>query len=288
MEILRKIGKILLSLLLAFLLLAPVGVIFYISGQEQAQYAPPEAIELKAQSYGDPCRIFRTDMDETITLSGKVISTGVFYQELDYRDPYALRLLLSPGQVIFAGDVIGSYKGEPVLATETGVVSSVNLGTDSYIQLESLDDLLLECYVNEKTLAVLQRENLDLRDETGAALQVAKIDPIQQGDQGTRALFTIEAGRFVYGETVENLPLTTGKVFSQALVVESQCIYRLNGGEQCYLRVVNEQGEFVEERKITAGYTNGRYTCITGAMEGEYCDPGYKAVVEGSDRDAGT
>ena len=37
MEILRKIGKILLSLLLAFLLLAPVGVIFYISGQEQAQ-----------------------------------------------------------------------------------------------------------------------------------------------------------------------------------------------------------------------------------------------------------
>ncbi len=74
MEILRKIGKILLSLLLAFLLLAPVGVIFYISGQEQAQYAPPEAIELKAQSYGDPCLIVRTDMDETITLSGKVIS----------------------------------------------------------------------------------------------------------------------------------------------------------------------------------------------------------------------
>jgi len=47
MEILRKIGKILLSLLLAFLLLAPVGVIFYISGQEQAQYAPPEAIVLR-------------------------------------------------------------------------------------------------------------------------------------------------------------------------------------------------------------------------------------------------
>ena len=288
MEILRKTGKIILALLLAVLLLAPVGVIFYISQQEQLQYVPPEVMELKAQSYGEPCSIFRTDMDETITLTGKVISTAVLYQELDYRDPYALRLLISPGQAIAAGDVIGSYKEEPVLATKTGVVASVNLGTDSYIQLEDLDALALECYVNDKTLAVLQRESLDLRDETGAALQVVKIDPIRQGNRGTRVLVSIEEGQFVYGETVENLPLTTGKVFSQALVVESQCIYRLNGSEQCYIRIVNGQREFLEERKITAGYTNGDYTCITGAMEGEYCDSGYKAVVEGSVGYAGT
>lgn len=280
MHILRKTGKALLFLLLAALLVAPVVVIFLVSKDEQAQYVAAEAPILMEQSYGAPFRVMRTDMRETISLSGSVISTELLYQELDFADPYRLRLEISSGETMREGEVIGYYRGEPVLAELTGVVRQVSLGTDSYIQVESISELALECYADEKQLAVLRREGLSLRDADGNAYQVAQLDLIQSGNSGTRVLLTAEEGRLVYGQAMSEMVLETGRVFSQTLVIESQCVYRLSGDTQEYVRIVDAEGLFLGERKVSTSYTDGKYVCISGVEEGEYCDSGYKAVVE--------
>ena len=283
----QKVGKLLFLLLIFALLIFPIGIVFAISQEEQAQYTPPAVVHLEEQAYGEPLQVVRRDIKETITLSGNVVSTQTLYQDLPLRDPYLLRVEVASGQAVQAGDIIGQYKGEPIAAAYTGVILQVNTGSDAYIQYASLEDLALECYVENSVLSVLQRENLALKDAGGNAYSVLRIDPIADGGRGVRVLLGAPAGTMLYGEYIAKLTLETGRVFPGALVIDEQCVYTMNGESQAYVRLVDAEGIVIREQKVTRSYSDGTYVCITGVEEGAYCDGGYKAVIEGGGNHAG-
>lgn len=282
MRILKKIASVLLVLVFIALFLAPVGMIWKISEAEQQQYLPAADEVLEDLAYGEIRQVIRTDIPETVTVSGSVVSTATKFIELDgYWDPFLLRMTVESGQTIRDGDIIGYYNGEPVLSDKTGIVKSVNIGTDSYIWLQSLDSLALRIEVNkDAVLAALQQEDITLTDADGATYRVLEIAPAMTEAGNAVVLLSCEGKKLVYGQQHPELTLQTGRIFQQALVVEKSCVYTPTGSDKKYVREVDDSGKFLREVEVTVGYSSEEYICISGIGEGAFCDSGYKAVVE--------
>lgn len=279
----KTITKIIIALLFVALMVAPIGALYYISALEQAKYLPQngEQIVMEELAYGAPTPIMRMDMEERITLSGTVVSTKVIYEELELDNISNLRLLISTGQVLQAGDLIGYLDGHEVRATKTGIIRSINRGSDAYIELWSLEDLAIECYVDDTQLKVLKRGSLDLTDADGNKYTVAHIDEIRVGSDLTRVLLTSETAELIYGKKMEATNFNTGRVYPDCLVVEASCVYSYNG-QDYYVRLVDRDGVVLGEVQVELGFSMNGYICITdGAQEGQLCDSGYKAIAEG-------
>lgn len=278
----RTITKIIVALLFVALMVAPIGALYYISVLEQEQYQPQEQqIVLEELAYGSPSSIMRMDMTERIALSGTVVSTKVIYEELEMENISRLRLLISSGQVLHAGDLIGYLDGQEVRATKTGIIRSINRGADAYIELWSLEDLAIECYVDDVQLKVLKRGSLKLTDADGNLYTVAHIDEIRVGSDLTRVLLTSETATLIYGKNMGNMSFNTGRVYPDCLVVQANCVYTYNG-QDYYVRLVDRDGVVLGEAQVELGFSMNGYICITeGAQEGQLCDSGYKAIAEG-------
>lgn len=279
----KTISRIIVALLFVALMVAPIGALYYISALEQEQYLPKqeEQIVLEELAYGVPTEILRMDMAERVTLSGTVISTKVIYEELKLENISQLRLLISTGQVLQSGDLIGYLDGQEVRATKTGIIRSINRGSDAYIELWSLEDLAIECYVDDVQLKVLKRGSLDLTDSNGNQYTVAHIDEIRVGSDLTRVLLTSETAELIYGKKMEATNFNTGRVYPDCLVVEASCVYSYNG-QDYYVRLVDRDGVVLGEVQVELGFSMNGYICITeGAQEGQLCDSGYKAIAEG-------
>lgn len=279
----KTISKIIIALLFVTLMVAPIGALYYISVLEQAQYLPQggEQIVLEELAYGSIEGVVRMDMAERITLSGTVVSTKVIYEELELENISNLRLLISAGQVLQAGDLIGYLDGQEVRATKTGIIRSINRGGDAYIELWSLEDLAIECYVNDVQMKILQRNSLDLTDPEGNKYTVAHIDEIRVGSDLTRVLLTSETAQLIYGKKIDATNFNTGRVYPDCLVVRSNCVYSYNG-QDYYVRLVDMNGVVLGEAQVEIGFSMNGYICITdGAEEGQFCDSGYKAIAEG-------
>lgn len=279
MRIIKTILTVLFCIILIAILVAPVGILYYISEDEQAQYQPDFIPAVEEMAYGEIVDIRRRDMSETITLSGSVVSVSDFFVELEVKDPYALRFMVSVGDVIHPGD-LSAYNGSKEILSEVyGMIREINLGTDSYLRMASLDDLALECYVNQSQRKVLLRSSLELADEDGTTLSFLSADDVYSGDNTTRVLLRYDKEDLCYGQSFENLKLTTGRVYRDALVVEERCVYQKVGAEGYYLRLVDEDGKYLSETEVKLGYSDGTYICVSGVDEGMLCDSGYKAFV---------
>lgn len=277
----KRTATIVFCVLMICLLLAPVCILYFISRSEQAQYQTELIPAVNEMAYGDVVSVVRRDMSETITLSGTVVSASEFFSELKARDPYNLRFMVSVGDVIHPGDLI-AYDGSRKITSDVyGLISDISLGSDPYLRLYSLDDLALECYVNDAQRTMLQRSSLELADEKGVALSVIKIDDVSSDGNTTRVLLRYEKDDLRYGQTVSDLTITTGKVYEQALVVLERCVYQKADSEGYFLRLVNENGEYLAETEVQLGYSDGKYVCVSGVEEGALCDSGYKTFAEG-------
>lgn len=58
-------------------------------------------------------------------------------------------------------------------------------------------------------------------------------------------------------------------------------LWELSEDAPWFVREVDANGSFLQEREVQLGYTDGRLVCISGIDEGSYFDDGYKAIVEG-------
>lgn len=276
----KKVRNCLLALVIVALAILPIVTVYQISQAEQAQYVPPtNSYDLKPMAYGAPIPVTRQDLSETITLSGTVVSTAVIYEELNLREPYDLRLLVSTGDPLAVGDLIGYYHGEEIRATKSGIIRSIGMGSDAYVELWSLEDLAIECYVEDAQLNILQRESLDLTDEDGRHYQVSRIDTIRTGDDQTRVLLTTEEQSLTYGKQYGALRLKTGRIYRDCLVVDKSCVYTLDG-ENYLVRLVDTDGSVLDKVDVKVSFSMEDMVSVVGLQEGQLCDSGYKAIVE--------
>lgn len=286
MKILKTAGKVFLSVVLVLLLASPVIALFAISKLERAQYKQKPPIVLEELAYGDICPIFRMDMEQIVSVHNvRVVSTAYRFIELsEYADPYKIRFVVETGDSICIDDVIGYYEGREIKATQSGLIKKISLGEDSYMMLESLQDLAITCYANQADYNWKYEDALLKWDDDN--YQIVKVEESIGNKYGIKLTLKSETAKLIYGQQYDELTFSTGTVFPKALVVDARCVYSYPGSDKSYIRVVTDYGKFVEEIEVAPGYSNGEYICISGTInmsvkEDMYCDAGYKAVVEG-------
>ena len=201
------------------------------------------------------------------------LETEAGLEEVDPED-------VSVGDVIHPGDLIAYDGSKEIISDAYGLIREISLGNDPYLRLCSLEDLALECYVNDTQRAILQRSSLELLDEDGTALTLLDMDEIYTNGNSTRVLLRYDAENLRYGQTFSDLILSTGKVYSQALVVDERCVYKKPDTDSYYLRLVDQDGHFISETEVKVGYSDGTYICVSGIEEGTLCDSGYKTLAE--------
>lgn len=279
---LRKVLKALVLFGLLLLLTAPLVAIFMLSKEEVKQYMPQPVPPLVEKAYGEIFTVKRMDISENIAISGTFVSARIFFMELPkLKNPYSARMLVASGDEIDEGQIIGysdDLKTE-IRATSSGIVQSINLGTTPYITLESTEDVMLDCRVDDITLSVLRREGLQLTTQQDEEVKILTVSKTLDENGRTAVLFSVPNG--VYGQKVENLRLQTGRVFYQTLAIDARCLFQLIGDvKSWYVRTVDANGNFLEDIKIEKSYTSGDYVAISGVPEGTRCDSGYGRIAD--------
>lgn len=282
MRILKGFLKVVFWCLILVLLITPVGLIFEISNREMEAYEPPEAPILQETAYGSVSQAYRTDVYEYVTISGNFVSNTYAYMELDQKEPSAIRWDVNVGEEIQEGQTIGTYKGQPVVSTLSGILVEKNsYSSDAYLKVKLLESLELECCVTNRILNILKRDGVELKTEDGEGVTLLWASQLKNSDETTNVRLSIDSDAYYYGQAVSDLKLMTGSAYLKALVLDEDCVYQKESGEdaQWYARKVTAEGKFMAEVEVSVGYRGDGVVCVSGVNEGDYFDAGYKAIV---------
>lgn len=284
MKFVKSIVICLFWLLIIALMVAPLGLIFQISQDEMAEYATPTAPVLRETAVGNIAQANRQDVAVYVTVSGTFSSNSYTYQELNQQNPGMIRWIVSVGDEITEGQVLGTYKGEDVVSSVTGILLEMNTYASSgaYLRFQLFEPVELSCRVDDRTLSMLKRSDglLTMNGETVTLMFASRQ---KNADGSTNIRLTIDTDKYTYGEHTDEMKITTGQVYQQAVVLPVDCVYQKDAGEDqpWYVRQVTQDGLFIMEHPVKIGYSNGDVICVTGVEVGTYYDSGYKAVMGG-------
>ena len=270
------------SVFLIALLIPCLGII-YLSLQEQNQYKVEQSLEFTNVAYGDIVQVERIDMKESIKVSGTGVSKSYLFQEIGkYEYPDRIRFIVSEGDYVTEGKIIGYYKNEAVLATQSGLIESIYMGSDSYIKYLDTSKILLKINTNNDYIVnILNKQNIELTDHDGNIYYVSDQEDTLDSEGNSSFYLTCEQSNIKYNQVYENLELFTGTVYSQTLAIQSDCVYTYPGDENnFYVRSVDEKGNFIQEIEVITGYECDGYIAVSNIEEGTYCDKGYKKLIE--------
>ena len=282
----RKLLKALFWLLIIALLVLPLGLIYQISLSEMEEYTPSDSPVIRQVSIGTPVKAYRTDIKLYESVSGSFTSTEVAFMELEYKKPYEIRWIVSYGDEIEVGQVLGYYYGEEVISTVEGIISNINTSAaEPYLMVDCYTPLVLECAVKDEILSPLKQfaDRLTLVDGTKVGLtHVARTKNL---DGTTTVRLTLDREGDTYGDRAENLTVYLGTGYPNVLVLPLDCVYQKVAGEDepWYIRQVTEDGFLIGEMEVKIGYSDDIIAGINGIEEGQYFDSGYKDVVSGDE-----
>lgn len=283
MKIWKALLKGLFWVLIIALMIAPLFLIYQISNEEMQEYATPEAPYLRETAIGAARQATRQDVYEYITVSGTFTSSAYEYIELNYKTPSSIRWIVGIGDEIQEGQVLGTYKGEDVVSTLTGILVEMNTySSDAYLRVRLLEPVELSCRVEDQVLSILKRFD-SMTTDSGEKVTLVYASRQKNPDGTTDVRLSIESDRFTYGQEVEDLNILTGRCYNRTLVLPVSCVYQKEPGEDqpWYARKVTEDGILIQEMEVKVGYSNGEYVCVTGVQEGDWFDSGYKAIAGG-------
>ena len=283
MKFLKKCAVALFWLLIVALMILPLGILYQISLDEMAAYQTPEAPKLVEVAVGGLARAYRTDVAEFVTVSGVYTSKSYAYMELDPKKAGTIRWIVDSGDEIQEGQIMGTWNGQEILSEVTGVLVERNTyASKPYLRFRTFEPLVLSCRVSNRTLTVLKHSG-SLTTQDGYTVTLEKASMIENADGTVDILLSVDGGRQVYGQHVEDLRLLTGMVYRNVVVLPQDCVYQKTPGEDepWYARWVTESGVFIAEVEVKIGYSSGDLVCVTGVEEGDWFDTGYKTVVGG-------
>lgn len=281
MNIVKRIAKVFFWVLIIALLVSPLGILYEISQREMAEYQVHALPALTQTSIGRVLQVTRQDVQEYFTVSGVFQSSESAYQLLTMENPGLIRWEVSTGDEVQAGQVMGTYNGENVVAEFSGIIEKINTGADPYVKVKLLDKLVLEATVSKSTLAIIKR-SMNMTTEAGEPVRLTYTSNLKSANGDRRIQLVIDSDAYSYGTSV-NLKIYTGLSYPQVLVVHQDCVYQRNPGADnpWYVRTVTKNGEVIGEQKVEIAFTMGNLVCISGVSEGTYCDAGYKDIVGG-------
>lgn len=274
----NTIFKLTVITVILLLFLAPIIILYKLSGSEKKSYIQDTYYEYKEAAYGEPIRVTRADIEYYVTTDGVISSSE--YITIDIKDIESDNILVQPGNEIYKDKEITT--GQKIIkAPCNGIVESVDTG--NRIRVLSFDKLQLVTNIPIDKLNYI-KESKSLSFNEDEKLTVREISNIAQGNK-VKVVFDIDSKSYMYGEELPDIKIYTDKVYSEVLVVNKNCVYKK--GNSYYVRVLDENGYYINEQEVKVSLETEEYMAISGVEEGTICDSGYKAFIRQEDGNGG-
>ena len=274
----NTIFKLTVITVILLLFLAPIIILYKLSGSEKKSYIQDTYYEYKEAAYGEPIRVTRADIEYYVTTDGVISSSE--YITIDIKDIESDNILVQPGNEIYKDKEITT--GQKIIkAPCNGIVESVDTG--NRIRVLSFDKLQLVTNIPIDKLNYI-KESKSLSFNENEKLKVREISNIAQGNK-VKVVFDIDSKSYMYGEELPDIKIYTDKVYSEVLVVNKNCVYKK--GNSYYVRVLDENGYYINEKEVKVSLETEEYMAISGVEEGTICDSGYKAFIRQEDGNGG-
>ncbi len=274
----NTIFKLTVITVILLLFLAPIIILYKLSGSEKKSYIQDTYYEYKEAAYGEPIRVTRADIEYYVTTDGVISSSE--YITIDIKDIESDNILVQPGNEIYKDKEITT--GQKIIkAPCKGIVESVDTG--NRIRVLSFDKLQLVTNIPIDKLNYI-KESKSLSFNENEKLTVREISNIAQ-DNKVKVVFDIDSKSYMYGEELPDIKIYTDKVYSEVLVVNKNCVYKK--GNSYYVRVLDENGYYINEQEVKVSLETEEYMAISGVEEGTICDSGYKAFIRQEDGNGG-
>lgn len=274
----NTIFKLTVITVILLLFLAPIIILYKLSGSEKKSYIQDTYYEYKEAAYGEPIRVTRADIEYYVTTDGVISSSE--YITIDIKDIERDNILVQPGNEIYKDKEITT--GQKIIkAPCNGIVESVDTG--NRIRVLSFDKLQLVTNIPIDKLNYI-KESKSLSFNENEKLTVREISNIAQGNK-VKVVFDIDSKSYMYGEELPDIKIYTDKVYSEVLVVNKNCVYKK--GNSYYVRVLDENGYYINEQEVKVSLETEEYMAISGVEEGTICDSGYKAFIRQEDGNGG-
>lgn len=274
----NTIFKLTVITVILLLFLAPIIILYKLSGSEKKSYIQDTYYEYKEAAYGEPIRVTRADIEYYVTTDGVISSSE--YITIDIKDIESDNILVQPGNEIYKDKEITT--GQKIIkAPCNGIVESVDTG--NRIRVLSFDKLQLVTNIPIDKLNYI-KESKSLSFNENEKLTVREISNIAQGNK-VKVVFDIDSKSYMYGEELSDIKIYTDKVYSEVLVVNKNCVYKK--GNSYYVRVLDENGYYINEQEVKVSLETEEYMAISGVEEGTICDSGYKAFIRQEDGNGG-
>lgn len=274
----NTIFKLTVITVILLLFLAPIIILYKLSGSEKKSYIQDTYYEYKEAAYGEPIRVTRADIEYYVTTDGVISSSE--YITIDIKDIESDNILVQPGNEIYKDKEITT--GQKIIkAPCNGIVESVDTG--NRIRVLSFDKLQLVAYIPIDKLNYI-KESKSLSFNENEKLTVREISNIAQ-DNKVKVVFDIDSKSYMYGEELPDIKIYTDKVYSEVLVVNKNCVYKKSNSY--YVRVLDENGYYINEQEVKVSLETEEYMAISGVEEGTICDSGYKAFIRQEDGNGG-
>ena len=274
----NTIFKLTVITVILLLFLAPIIILYKLSGSEKKSYIQDTYYEYKEAAYGEPIRVTRADIEYYVTTDGVISSSE--YITIDIKDIERDNILVQPGDEIYIDKEITT--GQKIIkAPCNGIVESVDTG--NRIRVLSFDKLQLVTNIPIDKLNYI-KESKSLSFNENEKLTVREISNIAQGNK-VKVVFDIDSKSYMYGEELPDIKIYTDKVYSEVLVVNKNCVYKK--GNSYYVRVLDENGYYINEQEVKVSLETEEYMAISGVEEGTICDSGYKAFIRQEDGNGG-
>ena len=271
----KKIKTIIIVILSIVLYSIPIICIKLVSNDEIAEYKSDIKYSFKEKAYGSLVQPVVNEFDEFYNISGIITSENYRKIKLPKQEDEQICLTVKEEDEIYTGQRIGTMGATPIYSSCNGIVEEIVIGEESYINAHTFNKLILQSYVEKSIVKHLKDVMYD--EDGNKYTLISKSN--QCTDQGIEVKYAMDKTEFSYGEKVENLALYTGKKFTGVLMIEKNCIYQKPGSESYYVRICKQNGVFVEEREVEIGFEYKDYVTVVGIEENEYCDSGYKSVI---------
>ena len=274
----NTIFKLTVITVILLLFLAPIIILYKLSGSEKKSYIQDTYYEYKEAAYGEPIRVTRADIEYYVTTDGVISSSE--YITIDIKDIESDNILVQPGNEIYKDKEITT--GQKIIkAPCNGIVESVDTG--NRIRVLSFDKLQLVTNIPIDKLNYI-KESKSLSFNENEKLTVREISNIAQ-DNKVKVVFDIDSKSYMYGEELPDIKIYTDTVYSEVLVVNKNCVYKK--GNSYYVRVLDENGYYINEQEEKVSLETEEYMAISGVEEGTICDSGYKAFIRQEDGNGG-
>ena len=267
MKMSRKVLVVIGGMLLLAVLVAPLSLVLYMSetGMREEQLPPPP--RLLEESYGNvrPVRVMLQNVQEAVLVSGVFVGCENAFQELEYKDPENIRWIVSAGQEIRAGQILGYYEGEMIIAQYDGILKAQNTRTShAYLQYELFYPIELQSKIHWEDAQKLQNAGELYADENIGFVQLTYVSSVRNPDGTVDVRLALPDSEYTYGQQITNLPIYTGQELKYQMVLPVDCIYQKVEGEDqpWYVYQMTQQGEPIGEIEVELGYTNGQIVCI--------------------------